>query len=804
MAVPSITSITPSSGYQDETTLVSIVGTNLASATSVTIGSNGCQIVSNTATLITCYIPKYQAVGAGTVTVTTAGGTDTETFTVVTQPFMSVDPASKFGSYKDATGKPTQVQLTSTGAVPVDTELTFSGSVMVEDVVIRGSSDGGTTTQVMHTDTSGDVQSDILSIVPGTGATNLGKAEDAAHTSGDTGVMLLSVRQNTAAALSGTDADYQPLITDTNGRLHTQDAKTTDIETNTDYGTVVGTGTEATALRVTIASDSTGVLSVDDNSASLSIDIGGQAPQLDDTDKIATSIYGKSTAAGDTAVLVDASGHLQVDVLSGVSVNLSGDDTDLDTGAGTDDHEVIAIGLPGVGGHVVGGTTTNPIQIADAGGTLTVDQATAANLNCTEASAATIAGDTTSLDSKVPAMGTAVMTGSTPVTIATNDTMITALDAAVDIVAGDTTSLDSKVPAMGTAVMTGSTPVTIATNDTMITALDAAIDAINGKLVSGTDIGDVTINNTNGASAVNIQDGGNSITIDGTVDTELTTADLDTGVGEDLRAVVGLVGSASGGGAIIPGSATDGLLVNLGTNNDVTVSATDLDIRDLTATDVVTANLSVTDNAVLDAIDGNTDYGAVIGGGVEATALRVTIANDSTGVLTVDDGGSTLSIDDGASSITVDGTFWQATQPVSGTFWQATQPVSEASPASRAVTNAGTFAVQAAPNRTVAVTSATGALAINTTTAIAAKFRLSSVTLHAGAAMANENLTITIDALDGVAYDAVLYSVNTSGVTDIAYIPDNDLVFEAGDEIVVACTNTNAVTYGLRIVTEAI
>ena len=36
------------------------------------------------------------------------------------------------------------------------------------------------------------------------------------------------------------------------------------------------------------------------------------------------------------------------------------------------------------------------------------------------------------------------------------------------------------------------------------------------------------------------------------------------------------------------GDATDGLLVNLGANNDVVVSATDLDIRNLTSTDVVT------------------------------------------------------------------------------------------------------------------------------------------------------------------------------------------------------------------------
>lgn len=64
----------------------------------------------------------------------------------------------------------------------------------------------------------GDV--DVTSVVPGVGATNLGKAEDAAHTTGDTGVMGLTVRQDTAAALGGTDADYQPLITDASGRLH--------------------------------------------------------------------------------------------------------------------------------------------------------------------------------------------------------------------------------------------------------------------------------------------------------------------------------------------------------------------------------------------------------------------------------------------------------------------------------------------------------------------------------------------------------------------------------------------------------
>lgn len=48
-------------------------------------------------------------------------------------------------------------------------------------------------------------------------------------------------------------------------------------------------------------------------------------------------------------------------------------------------------------------------------------------------------------------------------------------------------------------------------------ATETTVSAINTKLVSGTDIGDVTINNANGGSAVNIQDGGNTITVDGAV-----------------------------------------------------------------------------------------------------------------------------------------------------------------------------------------------------------------------------------------------------------------------------------------------
>lgn len=48
----------------------------------------------------------------------------------------------------------------------------------------------------------------------------LSKAEDSPHTTGDHGIEALAVRKDTAAALSGSDGDYTPLITDANGRLH--------------------------------------------------------------------------------------------------------------------------------------------------------------------------------------------------------------------------------------------------------------------------------------------------------------------------------------------------------------------------------------------------------------------------------------------------------------------------------------------------------------------------------------------------------------------------------------------------------
>lgn len=59
----------------------------------------------------------------------------------------------------------------------------------------------------------------VTSQVPGTGATNLGKAEDAAHTSGHTGVFVLGVQNNAGGSMVSADGDYSPFQMDSAGRL---------------------------------------------------------------------------------------------------------------------------------------------------------------------------------------------------------------------------------------------------------------------------------------------------------------------------------------------------------------------------------------------------------------------------------------------------------------------------------------------------------------------------------------------------------------------------------------------------------
>lgn len=218
------------------------------------------------------------------------------------------------------------------------------------------------------------------------------------------------------------------------------------------------------------------------------------------------------------------------------------------------------------------------------------------------------------IDLGIPAaLGQAAMAASMPVVIASNQSAVPISAASLPLPTGAATE--------ATLALVLAETSSIAAEDF---ATQTTLAAINAKLVSGTDIGDVTINNAAGASAVNIQDGGNTITVDGTVaatqsgawsvrltdgtDTAdifdlansnpLSVAIVDasgdqiTSFGGGVQYTEGATDASITGTAMlmegaadtllpVQGTVADGLLVNLGSNNDVVVSATNLDIRDL-------------------------------------------------------------------------------------------------------------------------------------------------------------------------------------------------------------------------------
>jgi len=99
---------------------------------------------------------------------------------------------------------------------------------------------------------------------------------------------------------------------------------------------------------------------------------------------------------------------------------------------------------------------------------------------------------------------------------------------------------------------------------------------------------------------------------------------------------------------------------------------------------------------------------------------------------------------------------------------------------------------------------ATGAAAVAMTIAPGVAWQLEEVRLHLSGAGADELLTGTVDAGAGAAYDVVLISQNTNGITDYIYQPTRPHMFSSGDELDLACVNTNTVTYGIEVFYSAI
>lgn len=325
----------------------------------------------------------------------------------------------------------------------------------------------------------------VTSVIPGTGATNLGKAEDAVHASGDVGVMSLAVRNDAGTALSA-DGDYSVLQTDSIGRLRVTGGGTSNVDDS-----AFGIGVDS-VVPTGLLADETATDSVNEG------DVG--IPRM--------TLNRKAIHASE---FLEDSPHVSGDYGTQVlSVR-----TDATTTLGAD------------GDYV-------PFQ-TDSNGRLKV--------NASVVSATDGAAFAAGVDSLVPSGfyvsdTTLALVDEGDVAlprITTNRRVVTSSETQDDAVP----ETGSKVGLMG-AVFDNTGTDSVDENDAGYVRMSAnrnqymqirdsagnergvnvtAASELNviATAQPGVDIGDVTINNAAGAAAVNIQDGGNSITVDGTV-----------------------------------------------------------------------------------------------------------------------------------------------------------------------------------------------------------------------------------------------------------------------------------------------
>ena len=94
---------------------------------------------------------------------------------------------------------------------------------------------------------------------------------------------------------------------------------------------------------------------------------------------------------------------------------------------------------------------------------------------------------------------------------------------------------------------------------------------------------------------------------------------------------------------------------------------------------------------------------------------------------------------------------------------------------------------------------ATGAGNIAVTVSPAGAYALESISIHLSDAGAANNLTVTLDAAAGSAYDAVLLTQDMTSVTNLLWQPERPIECADGDMILIAWTNGSTRTYGMIV-----
>jgi hypothetical protein len=354
--------------------------------------------------------------------------------------------------------------------------------------------DGSGTSYIPLSDADGHLQVDVLS----GGGSSAQFAEDTAHVTADNGAMSLAVRNDGGSSLCDTDGDYCPFSLDANGSLRVTGGGggTEYTEGNTDTtitgGAVLAEGPSDTLTPLQVDASKNLQVAIATDSAGLCLDTS-----VDGVEGLLTTISGNQLADSHNVTIDNAAG------VSAVNIQDGGNAITVD-------------------GTVTANAGTGPWPVTDNAGSLTVDGTVAAtqsgtwtinNLSGTVSlpTGASTAANQTTLIGRLPATATAADNTTNP--------SISKLGSYNFVYDGSTwdrapgTSTDGLLVNLGT------------NNDVTVSGtVTSNLGTLNGAATAANQLPDghnVTIDNASGASAVNIQDGGNTITVDGTITANL-------------------------------------------------------------------------------------------------------------------------------------------------------------------------------------------------------------------------------------------------------------------------------------------
>ena len=122
-----------------------------------------------------------------------------------------------------------------------------------------------------------EMQVDILSIIPGTGATSLGKAEDELHAGGDVGIMALGVRKDSMGNF-GDNGDYSPFQLTSDGELRVNIASSVGASEALSTGGTAKSATQRGPVMLVVRNDELAISSaghIDGDYTHLQVDAQG-------------------------------------------------------------------------------------------------------------------------------------------------------------------------------------------------------------------------------------------------------------------------------------------------------------------------------------------------------------------------------------------------------------------------------------------------------------------------------------------------------------------------------------------------